>query len=60
MVFRAGIRRRLIENIELLVGAGLRHTPRNRLQFEGFCLTPMVENAYKEARGEPIAQGGGS
>jgi glyoxylase-like metal-dependent hydrolase (beta-lactamase superfamily II) len=35
-------------------------TPRNRLQFEGFWLTPMVENAYREARGEPIVQGGGS
>ncbi|HEV7661741.1 MAG TPA: MBL fold metallo-hydrolase [Allosphingosinicella sp.] len=35
-------------------------TPRNRPQFEGFWLTPMAENAYEEARGEPIVRGGGS
>ncbi len=34
-------------------------TPRNRLLFEAYWLTPIVESAYKEARGEPIVQGGG-
>lgn len=34
-------------------------TPRNRLQFEGYWLTPMTENAWLEARGEPIVQGEG-
>ena len=33
--------------------------PRFRTAFEGYWRTPMVENAYKEARGEPIVQGGG-
>lgn len=34
-------------------------TPRNRSLFEAFWLTPMVENAWREARGLPIVQGGG-
>ena len=34
-------------------------TPRLRFTFEGFWLTPMVENAWREARGDPIIQGGG-
>jgi glyoxylase-like metal-dependent hydrolase (beta-lactamase superfamily II) len=34
-------------------------TPRLRATFEGYWLTPMVENAWLEARGEPIVQGGG-
>ncbi len=34
-------------------------TPRLRSTFEGYWLTPMVENAWREARGDPIIQGGG-
>jgi glyoxylase-like metal-dependent hydrolase (beta-lactamase superfamily II) len=34
-------------------------TPRLKAGFESLWLTPMVENAYKEARGLPIIQGGG-
>jgi len=34
-------------------------TPRLRATFEGYWLTPMVENAWREARGDPIVQGGG-
>ncbi len=34
-------------------------TPRLRSAFEGYWLTPMVENAWREARGLPIIQGGG-
>ena len=34
-------------------------TPRLRSTFEGYWLTPMVENAWREARGLPIVQGGG-
>ena len=34
-------------------------TPRLRAMFEGYWLTPMVENAWREARGDPIVQGGG-
>lgn len=34
-------------------------TPRNRTLFEGYWLTPIVESAYKEARGEAIVQGEG-
>lgn len=34
-------------------------TPRQRLQFEGYWLRPMVENAWLEARGDPIVQGEG-
>jgi glyoxylase-like metal-dependent hydrolase (beta-lactamase superfamily II) len=35
-------------------------TPRAKRMFDAYWLTPMVENAYKEARGEPIIQGEGS
>jgi hypothetical protein len=35
-------------------------TPREKRMFDAYWLTPMVENAYKEARGEPIIQGEGS
>jgi glyoxylase-like metal-dependent hydrolase (beta-lactamase superfamily II) len=34
-------------------------TPRLRLGFESYWLNPMVENAWKEARGEAIVQGDG-
>jgi glyoxylase-like metal-dependent hydrolase (beta-lactamase superfamily II) len=34
-------------------------TPRLRAMFEGYWLTPMVENAWREGRGDPIIQGGG-
>lgn len=34
-------------------------TPRQRLQFEGYWLRPMTENAWLEARGDPIVQGEG-
>ena len=34
-------------------------TPRLRATFEGYWLTPMIENAWREARGDPIVQGGG-
>ena len=34
-------------------------TPRLRATFQGYWLTPMVENAWREARGMPIVQGGG-
>ena len=34
-------------------------TPRLRLAFENLWLTPMVENAWNEARGVPIVQGEG-
>ena len=34
-------------------------TPRLRAMFEGYWLTPMVENAWREARGVEIVQGGG-
>jgi glyoxylase-like metal-dependent hydrolase (beta-lactamase superfamily II) len=34
-------------------------SPRNRVLFEAYWLTPMVENAWREARGDPIIQGGG-
>lgn len=34
-------------------------TPRLRGGFQSLWLTPMVENAWKEARGEPIVQGEG-
>ena len=34
-------------------------TPRLRAAFEPLWLTPMVENAWKEARGVPIVQGEG-
>lgn len=34
-------------------------TPRLRATFEGYWLTPMVENAWREGRGDPIVQGGG-
>ena len=34
-------------------------TPRLRLTFESYWLNPMVENAWKEARGERIVQGDG-
>ena len=34
-------------------------TPRLRLGFESYWLNPMVENAWKEARGERIVQGDG-
>ena len=34
-------------------------TPRLRATFQGYWLTPMVENAWREARGLPIVQGGG-
>lgn len=33
-------------------------TPRNRALFEAFWLTPITESAWREARGEPIVQGG--
>ena len=32
-------------------------TPRNRLLFDAYWLTPMTMNTYMEARGEPIVQG---
>lgn len=32
-------------------------TPRARAAFEAFWLTPIVESAFKEVRGEPIVQG---
>lgn len=35
-------------------------TPRNRINFENLFITPMIPNAYKEARGEPIIQGEGN
>ncbi len=35
-------------------------TPRAKRMFDAYWLTPMVENAYKEARGEPIIQGEGN
>lgn len=34
-------------------------TPRLRSTFEGYWLTPMIENAWREASGLPIIQGGG-
>ncbi len=34
-------------------------TPRLRAMFEGYWLTPMVENAWRQGRGDPIIQGGG-
>ena len=34
-------------------------TPRLRLGFESYWLSPMVENAWKEARGDRIVQGDG-
>jgi glyoxylase-like metal-dependent hydrolase (beta-lactamase superfamily II) len=33
-------------------------TPRNRRLFDAFWLTPITESAWREARGEPIVQGG--
>jgi glyoxylase-like metal-dependent hydrolase (beta-lactamase superfamily II) len=34
-------------------------TPRRKLGFENLWLRPMIENAYKEAKGQPIIQGDG-
>ncbi|MEO7603241.1 MAG: MBL fold metallo-hydrolase [Sphingomicrobium sp.] len=34
-------------------------TPRNKANFEGLFIDPMIPNAYKEALGQPIVQGEG-
>ena len=35
-------------------------TPRNKVNFEGLFIDPMIPNAYKEALGQPIIQGEGN
>jgi glyoxylase-like metal-dependent hydrolase (beta-lactamase superfamily II) len=35
-------------------------TPRNKANFEGLFIDPMIPNAYKEALGQPIIQGEGN
>ncbi len=35
-------------------------TPRNKANFEGLFIDPMIPNAYKEALGQPIVQGEGN
>ena len=50
---------RKVVNFDIQTGI-FAQTPRAKKTFDAYWLTPMVENAYKEARGEPIVQGEGN